>query len=105
VALNGQGISLFLQTALDVFRLPGSIVKPMIAASIVPTRSRRPGGDHGVQRRCRDWASTRGAAGLCALRLLRRVDAGAYRHDRLVQRYGSAMISPGGMIYLVAALR
>jgi hypothetical protein len=41
----------------------------------------------------------------CALRLLRRVDAGAYRHDRLVQRYGSAMISPGGMIYLVAALR
>jgi hypothetical protein len=33
------------------------------------------------------------------------VDAGAYRRDRLVQRYGSAVISLEGMIYLVAALR
>jgi hypothetical protein len=33
------------------------------------------------------------------------VDAGAYRRDRLVQRYGSAVISLEGVIYLVAALR
>ena len=39
------------------------------------------------------------------LRLLRRAARGANRNERLVQRYGSAVISLAGMIYLVAALR
>jgi hypothetical protein len=135
-------------TALDVFRLPGSIVEPMIAASIVfvavqnvfwPKQSR--GGSrllvaflfglfHGLGFAgglLEAMSGLRAAGALvaimafsagveighqlvvlpafCALRLLRRVRAGAYRHDRLVQRYGSAVISLGGMIYLVAALR
>jgi len=41
----------------------------------------------------------------CGLRLLRRAARGANRNERLVQRYGSAVISLAGMIYLVAALR
>ena len=41
----------------------------------------------------------------CGLRLLRRTARGANRKERLVQRYGSALISLAGMIYLVAALR
>ncbi|MFH0341014.1 MAG: HupE/UreJ family protein [Chromatiales bacterium] len=41
----------------------------------------------------------------CGLRLLRRTARGANRNERLVQRYGSAVISLAGMIYLVAALR
>ncbi len=134
--------------ALDVFRLPGSIVEPMIAASIVfvavqnvfwPKQSRSGsrllvaflfGLFHGLGFAgglLEAMSGLRAAGALvaimafsagveighqlvvlpafCALRLLRRVRAGAYRHDRLVQRYGSAVISLGGMIYLVAALR
>ena len=41
----------------------------------------------------------------CGLRLLRRAARGTNRNERLVQRYGSAVISLAGMIYLVAALR
>ena len=134
--------------ALDVFRLPGSLVEPMIAASIVfvavqnvfwPKQSRSGsrllvaflfGLSHGLGFAgglLEAMSGLRAAGALvaimafsagveighqlvvlpafCALRLLRRVRAGAYRHDRLVQRYGSAVISLGGMIYLVAALR
>ncbi|HEX2201126.1 MAG TPA: HupE/UreJ family protein [Gammaproteobacteria bacterium] len=134
--------------ALDVFRLPGSIVEPMIAASIVfvavqnvfwPRQSRSGsrllvaflfGLFHGLGFAgglLEAMSGLRAAGALvaimafsagveighqlvvlpafCALRLLRRVRAGAYRHDWLVQRYGSAVISLGGMIYLVAALR
>jgi HupE / UreJ protein len=134
--------------ALDVFRLPGSIVEPMIAASIVfvavqnvfwPKQSRSGsrllvaflfGLFHGLGFAgglLEAMSGLRAAGALvaimafsagveighqlvvlpafCALRLLRRVRAGAYRHDWLVQRYGSAVISLGGMIYLVAALR
>ena len=134
--------------ALDVFRLPGSIVEPMIAASIVfvaaqnlfwPKQSR--GGSRllvaflfglfhglGFASGLLEAISSLRAAGaavaiaafslgveighqlvvlpaFCALHLLRRAHAGTHRHDRLVQRYGSAVISLGGMIYLVAALR
>ncbi|MGH8507990.1 MAG: HupE/UreJ family protein [Gammaproteobacteria bacterium] len=41
----------------------------------------------------------------CGLRLVRRAARGASRSERLVQCYGSAVISLAGMIYLVAALR
>lgn len=134
--------------ALDVFRLPGSIVEPMIAASIVfvavqnvfwPKQSRSGsrllvaflfGLFHGLGFAgglLEAMSGLRAAGALvaimafsagveighqlvvlpafCALRLLRRMRASTYRHDRLVQRYGSAVISLGGMIYLVAALR
>lgn len=134
--------------ALDIFRLPGEIVEPMIAASIVlvavqnvvwPEQSRGwsrllvafffglfhglgfAGGlldaMSGMHVAVAVMAIAAFSVGVeighqivvlpvfCGLRLLRRAYAEESGPDRLVRRYGSAVISVVGMVYLVAALR
>jgi hypothetical protein len=136
-------------SVLDIVRLPGSIVEPMIAASIVVVAVQNiywPGRSHDGSRLLvaflfglfhglgfaggllEAMGSLRmaGAAvaiaafsvgvelghqlvvlpAVAGLYWLRRAhNGGGSRPERLVQRYGSAAISLGGMIYLVAALR
>lgn len=135
-------------SVLDIVRLPGSIVEPMIAASIVVVAvqniywpGRRDGsrllvaflfglfhglGFAGGLLEAMGSLRMAGAAVAIAafsvgvelghqlvvlptvggLYWLRRAHNGrGSRPERLVQRYGSAAISLGGMIYLVAALR
>ena len=134
--------------ALDLFRLPATIVEPMIAASIVvvaiqnvfwPKRSQGRsrllvafvfglfhglGFAGGLLDAMTDMQASGAAAAIaafsvgveighqlvvapayCAMRVLHRAQLAKTRPECFVKRYGSALISVAGMIYLVAALR
>jgi len=135
-------------SALDLFRLPSTIVEPMIAASIVAVAAQNvfwPKSSRGWSRlsavfmfglfhglgfagglleAMANMKSASAALAITAfsfgvevghqivvvptyfgLRLLRRAAReDAFRHSLRVQRYGSALISVAGMVYLVAAL-
>ncbi|HVP49984.1 MAG TPA: HupE/UreJ family protein, partial [Candidatus Bathyarchaeia archaeon] len=131
-----------------LFRLPATIVEPMIAASIVvvaiqnvfwPKRSQGRsrllvafvfglfhglGFAGGLLDAMTDMQASGAAAAIaafsvgveighqlvvapayCAMRVLHRAQLAKTRPECFVKRYGSALISVAGMIYLVAALR